>query len=453
MQQPPSQTPTEPETVDLAEPKASAQSKGSPTSLTCPTCISPTNTAAFEFSWLQTLFATTFRELQSDPLRTNLLIPPGDDCAEVLLETLDRFHDESLASLADKHPASPDGPIKGSSDRVPGSSVLFASDMLMDGVHFNLKEIHPSWVGAKAVRVNLSDIAAMAGTPLSITVSLALPRIGGASIGQEVMEGVATTCRAYGLTIAGGDTNTWNGPLVISVAILGLPHHKQSLTRHGAQVGDEIFVSGPLGGSLHSGRHLCPEPRLDLARLLREKYAVTSMMDLSDGLGSDLRHILRASNVGACLERRWIPLHRDLFLEDNEALDRRGRFRAPMVLVKEGNPQHTEGNQPFPVGNSQTDTKLEGPERDRLIDKALSDGEDFEICWTMPPWAGAQLRQDLLSGRHNRAPGGLRPLDLSQVAITQIGVITDSSEKLTWTDGSPVLSRGYEHKLDSLRPP
>jgi thiamine monophosphate kinase len=399
-----------------------------------------------EFSWLKQMFQTTLMPLQGNGARTNLALPPGDDCAEVVLEYLGNSLGDSLNKS--QYQVHNPQPHKTTPFQTP--SVLFASDMLMDGVHFDLREIHPSWVGTKAVRVNLSDIAAMGGCPLSITVSLALPRRRGAALGQEVMEGVAETCRQYHLTIAGGDTNTWDGPLVVNVAIIGLPHHRQSVTRAGAKPGDGIYVSGPLGGSLLSGRHLCFSPRIDLARYLQDHYQITSMLDISDGLGSDLRHILRQSQVGATIDRALIPLHRDLLLDAESS-------RVCREILRNFPPRtgfHTAQNQAseefFAQGPLTNQNKVINNDffseaggtdlRNSLVERALGDGEDFELCWTMSTEDGAKLALDLEQNENPLFKG---------LTIAQIGMITNQCEKLLWQDGTEVRAKGYEHQLET----
>lgn len=267
-----------------------------------------------------------------------LAVPPGDDTAEVL---------------------------------APGGKILFAADMLLDGVHFDLRTTRAALAGRKALAVNLSDIAAMAGDPAAVVVSLALTRGHGVSVASELMRGVAELAAEFGVAIAGGDTNSWDGPVAINVAITGRPHARGSVLRSGAKAGDAIYVTGPLGGSLARGRHLSFTPRIAEAKKLHTAHGLHAMIDLSDGLGSDLRHILTASNVGAILNKRAIPIHAD-------------------------------------AGNS--------------LDRALSDGEDFELCFTVAS-AAVIPAPSVRIGRITATPG------------------------LTWDDGQPVTARGYAHDL------
>lgn len=189
---------------------------------------------------------------------------------------------------------------------------LVCSDMLMDGVHFLVNEQDPSRIGHKALAVNLSDIAAMGGRAESAYVNLALPRtLCKPEVLEPLYEGMSRLAQRFAVAIAGGDTNIWDGPLVLSVTVIGSAHPKGAILRSGAKAGDAIFVTGPLGGSL-AGHHLNFIPRLHEARLLMDAFELHSMIDVSDGLGKDLRMIAEQSGVGAVLERGAIPLRSGL---------------------------------------------------------------------------------------------------------------------------------------------
>ena len=123
--------------------------------------------------------------------------------------------------------------------------------MLMDGRHFRLEQDGPEAVGYKALGVNLSDIAAMAGIPRAAVVAVALPRARGRRASRKgSMPGCATLAERFGVDLVGGDTNAWDGPLVISVTVLGEATVRGAVRRSGARPGDAILVTGPLGGSL-----------------------------------------------------------------------------------------------------------------------------------------------------------------------------------------------------------
>lgn len=195
--------------------------------------------------------------------------------------------------------------------RCESGEIVVATDMLMEGVHFIVEEITPELIGRKALAVNLSDIAAMAGTPTSAFVSVALPRKHGQAFAERCLRGVQQLADEYQVAIAGGDTNIWDGPLVINVAVIGTAGPAGGALRCGAKVGDAIFVSGDLGGS-RSGRHLTFTPRLDLAAHIAKTAVIHAMIDISDGPISDLGHILDESNVGAVLDLSRIPIHLDV---------------------------------------------------------------------------------------------------------------------------------------------
>lgn len=188
-----------------------------------------------------------------------------------------------------------------------GSTLLLATDLLMEGTHFRFDSATPRQVGHKALAVNLSDIAAMAGIPQTALVSLALPRSPGEALAHELMSGLLATAQRYDVSLIGGDTNVWDGPLVVNVAVTGTATERGPVLRTGAIPGDVLFVTGPLGGSL-GGRHFSFEPRVREALTLHRLVDLHAMIDLSDGLGSDLRHLLRAGRCGAVLQEAEIPI-------------------------------------------------------------------------------------------------------------------------------------------------
>jgi thiamine-monophosphate kinase len=216
--------------------------------------------------------------------------------------------------------------------------LLVTTDMLMDGRHFRLAQDGPRAVGYKALGVNLSDIAAMAGVPRACVVAVALPRKGATGVAQEIHAGMHDLAARFGVELVGGDTNAWDGPLVISVTLLGEATSRGAIRRAGARPGDAILVTGPLGGSLFAGRHLRPEPRIAEALALHETVSIHALIDISDGLSSDLGHILNESGrLGAILEQTATPIHPD----------------AHEMSKRDGTPS---------------------------LDHALNDGEDFELC-------------------------------------------------------------------------
>lgn len=233
----------------------------------------------------------------------------------------------------------------------PGIRQVVVTDMLLDQVHFDLRTTSPRLVGRKAMAVNLSDLAAMASWPTAAFVSLAMPTGGffdAHSFLDDLYAGIRECCERWQFCIAGGDTNAWNGPFAINVCLTGRPMHDQIPLRSGAKAGDRIFVTGPLGGSLTSGRHLTFEPRFDVADWLVRNVRVSAMMDISDGIATDLPRLVEASEVGAVVDVASIPIHSDV----------------------------------SPESPLEDQTKA-----------ALTDGEDFELLFTLPESELPQLQQ------------------------------------------------------------
>ena len=184
---------------------------------------------------------------------------------------------------------------------VPGRLVLFKTDAVVEGIHFTA-ETPPEKVGHKALARGLSDIAAMAGTPNSAVITIGLPREFDPKRVEQIYSGLNALAARHGVAIVGGETTTCPERMFISVALLGTVAAGKCPLRSGAKKGDASFVTGELGGSL-AGKHLDFEPRLAEARWLVEHFTIHSLIDVSDGLAGDLRHILNASGVGAANPR------------------------------------------------------------------------------------------------------------------------------------------------------
>lgn len=186
-----------------------------------------------------------------------------------------------------------------------GLQQIACTDQIIDGVDFRSDEQSLVDIGFKSMAINLSDIAAMGARPASALVTLALPSDNATEIAGEVYEGILEAAQRYQVAIAGGDLSTYDGPLSISITILGWA--KQPWLRSGAEEGDALFVTGALGGSL-LGRHLRPEPRVELAAKLNETVKVHAAIDVSDGFSLDLDRMLAASRMGAELSLESLPI-------------------------------------------------------------------------------------------------------------------------------------------------
>lgn len=191
---------------------------------------------------------------------------------------------------------------------VPDSYILFKTDAVVEGIHFT-RESPPQKVGHKALARCLSDIAAMAGTPTAALITLALPPKFDLEFVEDIYKGIGVLARRYSVAVAGGETTTNPERILISVSVIGTVNKTRCIRRSGAKSGDAIFVTGQLGGSL-SAKHLDFEPRLAEARWLAETFTIHAMIDLSDGLAGDLRHLLCSSHSGAELLSESIPISR-----------------------------------------------------------------------------------------------------------------------------------------------
>jgi thiamine-monophosphate kinase len=189
--------------------------------------------------------------------------------------------------------------------------LLVGVDQVLDGRHFDLRVHRPYDVGSKAINRNLSDCAAMAALPAYALTTLALPRTATLETAKAIHTGITDAAARFGCTIIGGDTASWDGPLAVTVTILGRSAGVPPVRRAGARAGDYLYVTGPLGGSI-LGRHLTFLPRVSLARQLATSFTLTAMIDLSDGLSSDLRHLCEASGVGALVDANAVPIHPDV---------------------------------------------------------------------------------------------------------------------------------------------
>ncbi|WP_145287813.1 thiamine-phosphate kinase [Pirellulimonas nuda] len=309
------------------------------------------------------------------------------------------MEDAFVQWLRDRLPASPRlklGPGDDAAVLAWGArrDLVVSSDLLAEGVHFDSGSASPQQIGHKALAVNLSDLAAMAATPVAAVVSLLAPREGAGGLDalalcQGLYAGLLPLAERFDLTIAGGDTNTWSGGLVIDIVILGEAHPRGSLTRAGAAPGDALLVTGPLGGSL-LGAHLDFAPRVREAIALRDAYELHAGMDITDGLSLDLSRLAEASGVGAVIDLAAVPI-------DAAAVRRSAK----------------SGRSP--------------------LEHALSDGEDFELLLAAPPAEAQRILRE--------QPAGL--------SITQVGeCVAGAGLQGRGADGTlkPLPAFGYLHR-------
>jgi thiamine-monophosphate kinase len=274
---------------------------------------------------------------------------------------------------------------------MPREWLLFKTDAVVEGVHF-LKGAEPQKVGRKALARCLSDIAAMAGKPGCALVTLGLPQGYDPDFIQQMYEGINALARQYEVAIVGGETVPNPGGVFVSVAMTGIVSKERCVLRSGAQAGDAIFVTGELGGSI-AGRHFDFEPRVREAQWLASSFLPHAMIDLSDGLAGDLPHVLRASGVGAELFAEAIPISRAARLRARES----SLAKPPLAA-------------------------------------ALSDGEDFELLFTI----ASKDAVPLLDGFKSAFPG---------VPLSCIGKITsEPGVRIRDKQGvRPLTGHGYVH--------
>ncbi|MBI2369205.1 MAG: thiamine-phosphate kinase [Deltaproteobacteria bacterium] len=271
------------------------------------------------------------------------------------------------------------------------SLLLCTCDSLIEGVHFDLRLTTPYLLGRKAAAVNLSDIAAMGGTPTHLILALGLPARLPLAFVDEFFRGLGEMSRSFDVDLVGGDTCASPDRLFITVTLLGEARQGRFVGRHSARVGDQIMVTGFLGdsalglqvlrtqGPQPSGelsplvaRHLDPQPRVHEGRWLAEHDLATAMIDLSDGLLSDLGHILEESRVGARVFLGQVP--------------RSPAYRAQVRALAEDE-----------------------------WEPALSGGEDYELLFTTPRY---------------KVDRALQLADRFKLRVTQIGEITDFENRL-----------------------
>ncbi len=273
-----------------------------------------------------------------------------------------------------------------------GGRCVVSVDMLTDHVDFELGRVDPRRVGRKCLAVNLSDLAAMASRPLAAVVALGLPRLGGMELAKSLYEGMIPLAQQYDVAIAGGDTNSWDGPLAVCVTVLGAVAPRGPLRRGGARPGDRILVTGRFGGSI-LGRHLDFEPRVREALALHEAYQLHAGIDVSDGLSLDLARLVEESGCGAVVHTQCVPVSDDA-----------RRLAAQLA----------DGSTP--------------------LDHALGDGEDFELILAAPPDDAERMLAQ-------------RPLETPLTDIGEVIAAPGLWQAVAGGGRTPLPVRGWEHRL------
>lgn len=322
------------------------------------------------------------------------------------LKDLSRVDDRVLVGIGD------DAAVIDGSAGSDGRDLLVCCDLMVEGVHFRSEWTPPRLLGRKALAVNLSDIAAMGGVPRFAMVSIALPHKFSSAFIDEIFRGLFDLAEATGVSIVGGDTSSSPDSLFIDVSVIGDCVSGRAVTRRGAKAGDIIYVTGSLGASalglslLEEGhrlendsdyreallKHLAPEPRLEPGRAIGEAGLATAMIDISDGLSTDLWHLLDESNCGAVIHAGAIPIAGSV---------RRASSRAPTA-----NP----------------------------LQLALNGGEEYELLFTAPLEKSRDITE--LS-------------NAIELPITRIGEIVAKGRLQLETDDrlEPLSPSGYEHAI------
>lgn len=293
------------------------------------------------------------------------------------------------------------------------ADLVVCCDLLVEGVHFKPEWTPPKLLGRKSLAVSLSDVAAMGGTPRFATTSIALPQWCSSEYVDQFFDGLFAMAQSSGVSIIGGDTSSSRDSLFIDVTVIGECARGQAVGRRGAKSGDRIFVSGSLGGSalglllfeqgfrlsdgkenplrIPASRHLTPEPKLALGREIGCLGLASSMIDISDGLSTDLWHILDESNVGARIKAESIPIDQStISIAQDRGID--------------------------------------------AVELALSSGEEYELLFTVGP-ANIERVQQLAQSIGE--------------SVTEIGFVVDSGGFQLERDNSvsAVEPGGYQHVI------
>jgi len=293
--------------------------------------------------------------------------------------------------------------------------ILLTVDALVEGIHFDFSFCDPKEVGKKALAVNVSDIVAMGGKPLSALISLGVSSRVSEEVLEQIYEGMASFAREKSLDVVGGNITSSPERLILSVTLIG-ESQNPPLTRAGAREGDIVFVSGPVGEAAaglyllkKEGRkvvsrfprltshYLTPEPRVDLVDVLSNEKRVHSLIDISDGLSSELWHLAKASKVGFLIDEEKIPVSEELIEASRET-------------------------------------------KQSLRNWQLSGGEDYELLGTCSPGNWLVLREEA-----NR----------KGLSLSQIGTAVSFTKGVRLKDSSgrenPISPSGWNHLSPSER--
>jgi thiamine-monophosphate kinase len=283
--------------------------------------------------------------------------------------------------------------------------LVITTDAVVEGVHFSRAHSTPADIGHRALAVNLSDLAAMAATPKWALLSLVLPGSMPVADVEELVDGMSALATRHGVSVAGGNITRTDGPLVVDVTAGGEAAPRKWLTRNGARAGDEIYVSGSIGGAAAGldmleartdasspcvTRHRRPEPRVRLGIVMGRARVARAAMDLSDGLADAVHQVATASRVGVRVDAASLPID---------------------ACAREW-------------------WKARGVD---AVSAAVAGGDDYELLFAVPAKGAGRLRS--VTRR------------MSDPALTKIGVFTkDAHERVLIRDGKEdTIPRGYEH--------
>ena len=301
-----------------------------------------------------------------------------------------------------------------------GQWTVLTTDLLTEGVHFDLRTATMADIGFRAAAANLSDIAAMGATPQYVLVALAIPSTGTSRNVHQLYRGMMAACRPHRVELIGGDTSASSSGWFLSLTLIGMVPPRKALFRSGARIGDLLYITGTIGDALAGlrllneppprtkhdplsavlstrhrqfliGRHLRPTARVAEGQWLSTHRFATSAIDISDGLSGDLRHICEESHVGAALDLRALPLS--------------------------------------PACRAYAASRKLDP-----VDLALTGGEDYELLVTVPPQQRPRLERTALErGFSLTCIGKIHPLRFGIQALSPHG------------RPHPLANRSYEH--------